>query len=404
MGKGDSAFIRKTISGSLLSMCCLVGAFSIHASEITPYVVGGTDVPVGEQNWMATVRVSELNDMPICGATVINENWILTAAHCVVMSSGSSIDAGSYFVLKPSRISISAGINDLTLTDIKHFYSVSHVVVHPDYTPFAFHDTSYESDGTKVTELVHTALDSDLALLRVNRVFSDITPVELANALSADEIDARLSAQWQEHSRPNNIKVSGWGATNSEGTEQSNVLKETTLSFLPMYECYERLENGNDTPFIIDTPFNKTKVCTLPSELLEVGGSVGNDSCKGDSGGPLRALNSNNTWVQHGIVSGSPVGSPVCGSINRPTFYTRVGTYFDWIQSYMGTVPNDSIQEPNFIKDSRKQCLNGVDSISPNNCNLIEHEDNGGTSSWLSLLLLSLVTAFRRHVRIAKHK
>lgn len=403
MGEGYSTFIKKAISRSLLSMC-LVSAFSAHATEVTPYVVGGTDVPVGEQNWMATIRVSEINDMATCGATVINENWVLTAAHCVVMGSGSATDAGSYFVLEPSRISIVAGINDLTQTDIEHFYSVSHVIVHPDYTPFAFHDTSYESDGTKVTELVHTALDSDLALLRVNRVFSDITPVELANASSADEIDTRLSAQWQEHSRPNNIKVSGWGATDSEGTEQSNVLKETTLSFLPINECYARLENGNDMPSIIDTPINKTKVCTLPSELLEVGGSVGNDSCKGDSGGPLRALNSNNTWVQHGIVSGGPVGSPVCGSINRPSFYTRVGTYFDWIQSYMNTVPSDSIQEPNFIKDSRKQCLNGVDSISPNNCNLIEYEDNGGTYSWLSLLLLSLVTAFRRHVRIAKHK
>jgi secreted trypsin-like serine protease len=398
MGKRDSAFIRKAISGSLLSMC-LVSAFSIHASEITPYIVGGTDVLVGEQKWMATIRLSEVNDLAFCGATVINENWVLTAAHCVVRSTGANDDAASYFVLQPSRISITTGIYDLTQTDIEHFYSVSHVIVHPDYTPFPRHDSEYESDGTIVTELVHTALDSDLALLRVNRVFSDITPIELANASSADEIDTRLSTQWQEDARPKNIKVSGWGATDSEGTEQSNILQETTLSFLPMNECYERLENGNDTPFIIDTPFNKTKVCTLPSELLVAGGSVGNDSCKGDSGGPLRAQNSNNTWVQHGIVSGGPVGSPVCGSINRPSFYTRVGTYFDWIQSYMGTVPTDSIHEPDFIKDSRKQCLNGVDSISPNNCNLIEYEESGGTSSWLSLLLLTLITACRRYAK-----
>jgi chymotrypsin-like protease len=46
-----------------------------------PRIVGGQDVDVGEWPWQ--VRLSIFPGSR-CGGTIIAENWVLTAAHCVV--------------------------------------------------------------------------------------------------------------------------------------------------------------------------------------------------------------------------------------------------------------------------------------------------------------------------------
>ncbi|MDX1303545.1 serine protease [Photobacterium sp.] len=387
----NAVHISQSISKAVLSVYCLAGAVNSNANDVTPYVVGGSEVASGEQSWMVTLRANQVNEVPFCGGTVIDNHWVLTAAHCVVIGGKDATDGSSYYVLQPNRITIVSGVTDLTQTEIEHYYSVSHVIVHPDYTPFPRQITYEEADGTTVSELVHTALNNDLALLRVSRVFDDtITPIVLANRAGADQIDATLKPQWRAELRPKNVIVSGWGATDPAGTSQSTILKQAELSFVPIDECYKRLETGNDAPLIIDSPANITKVCTLPPEVLIPGGSVGADSCKGDSGGPLRAQNNNGEWVQHGIVSGGPGGSPVCGSLNRPSFYTRVGTYYNWIQSYMGTVPANTVEGPDIIK---KNCYSGSGGVTAANCDLIE--GSGGAISWYWLLMLLFPTVSR---------
>ncbi|PSW06517.1 S1 family peptidase [Photobacterium lipolyticum] len=387
----NAVHISQSISKAVLSVYCLAGAVNSNANDVTPYVVGGSEVAFGEQNWMVTLRANQVNEAPFCGGTVIDDNWVLTAAHCVVIGGKDATDASSYYVLQPNRITIVAGVTDLEQTGVKHSYPVSHVIIHPDYTPFDRQIVYEEADGTTVSELVHTALNNDLALLRVSRAFDDtITPIALADRAGAEQIDAILKSQWREELRPKNVIVSGWGAIDPAGTSQSTILKQAELSFVPVDECYKRLETGNDALLIIDSPANITKVCTLPPEVLTPGGFVGADSCKGDSGGPLRAQNHYGEWVQHGIVSGGPGGLPVCGSLNRPSFYTRVGTYYDWIQSYMGTVPANSVEGPDIMK---KNCNSGSGGVTATNCEMID--GGGGSISWHWLLMLLLPAVWR---------
>ena len=69
----------------------------------------------------------------------------------------------------------------------------------------------------------------------------------------------------------------------------------------------------------------------LPSPSLHpcAGGEVGQDSCKGDSGGPLMARRDElSPWQQVGVVSG---GTFICG-IGAPAIFTRVTQYSQWIR------------------------------------------------------------------------
>jgi len=57
----------------------------------------------------------------------------------------------------------------------------------------------------------------------------------------------------------------------------------------------------------------------------------GKDSCHGDSGGPLQCQDSDGQWKLIGIGS----WSYECALPRKPTVYTRVERYVDWIKQYV---------------------------------------------------------------------
>ncbi|MDV5167703.1 serine protease [Photobacterium rosenbergii] len=383
-----------------------------HAADVESYVVGGTPVRPGDDfTWMASLRNTTDETSHFCGGSIVNDRWVLTAAHCVVQG-----EVGGEFTIPPNKLAVMVGALDTEVIDPSDLYQVSHVVVHPDYSPNAEINISVDEDGKVTTEVLTLALDNDVALLRVNRSFPfpRVRPLKLASSQTADTLEDNLTIQWNEDRRPENVMVTGWGSTNSDGTGVSNTLMSADLSYLPIAECFNLLERGNDEHVIIDGPQNRTKVCALPSDVLfdEEGESLGYgpDSCKGDSGGPLVTKDSDGNWVQLGIVSGGPIGSPLCGAYLRPGFYARVGTYYDWIEERVGTIPDKPITNPDFIEESApdsgsdnetgdgktdQECDPDVSGISPNNCAL-DSDGGGGTVSFLGLVSLLTILLFRR--------
>ncbi|KAF2887632.1 hypothetical protein ILUMI_18541 [Ignelater luminosus] len=111
------------------------------------------------------------------------------------------------------------------------------------------------------------------------------------------------------------MTVAGWGATLNSSS--ADVLMKADVPIVSREECKKKLENVNRH---------------VTSQHLCAGGERGKDACRGDGGGALMNIYSEDgsdslNWVQYGIGSWG-VG---CGRVGYPAAYTRVASFLDWI-------------------------------------------------------------------------
>lgn len=74
---------------------------------------------------------------------------------------------------------------------------------------------------------------------------------------------------------------------------------------------------------------------SLVDSQICAGGVKRRDSCTGDSGGPLMAVDRTETeenYVAYAMVS---FGPKICGTRNLPGVYTRMADFIDWILDHL---------------------------------------------------------------------
>ncbi|XP_034425173.1 chymotrypsinogen A-like isoform X2 [Hippoglossus hippoglossus] len=227
-----------TVTILLLCTGCQ-SAFTCGRAPANTRIVGGQTASPGSWPWQVSL-VFFRNHM--CGGALINNQWVMTAAHCV---SG----LGSNVTVYLGRFNQSgSNPNEVSRT-------IAQVKCHPSYN-----SRTYEND---------------ICLLKLSSPVNFTTyiqPVCLAGANST--IHSGLIT-W----------VAGWGNTRPFGWSPSNTLQEANLTIVGNKEC--RCNNR----FLITDKM----ICAG----VRAGGI---DSCQGDSGGALvRKVGSG--WTAVGIVS-----------------------------------------------------------------------------------------------------
>ncbi|XP_069044035.1 uncharacterized protein [Lepisosteus oculatus] len=251
--------------------------FVCGQAPLSPRIVGGESAQAGYWPWQASLH---WNGTHTCGGTLINIEWVLSAAHCF----GSPVVASQWKVYLGRLTQTGPNIHEVSR-------GLQQIIVHPDY------DSSTNNN--------------DIALLRLSSSVSFtnyIQPICLADRSSSFFTGTSC---W----------VTGWGDTAEGGSLLGNqTLQEVQLPIMGNRQC----------GCLNDMAFGSGSITANMICAGELQG--GKDSCQGDSGGPL-VCKQGSAWVQAGVVS----FGRGCARPSLPGVYTRVSQYKDWINGQVGS-------------------------------------------------------------------
>ncbi|XP_031713174.1 coagulation factor IX-like isoform X1 [Anarrhichthys ocellatus] len=278
MNSGEASSATETEKKQLPSWAFFPTLPTITAQENTDQrIVGGDDANPGEIPWQVALMSSSDTHQraePFCGGSLLNELWVITAAHCLVLE-GTGIE--SFFV----RV----GEHDVSQDEgPERNHEVAEQHMHPTYN---------------AKKSLH---ENDIALLKL------AIPVELSNqrrpiCLGPKDFIEKLLRD------SSSSLVSGWGKLSSTG-RQPTTLKKLEVPYVDRTVCKQSSTLHHITRFMFCAGYQSEQ----------------KDSCKGDSGGP-HATYSNGTWFLTGIVS----WGEECALEGKYGVYTRVARYYSWI-------------------------------------------------------------------------
>ncbi|MFE2968252.1 S1 family peptidase [Streptomyces sp. NPDC059340] len=215
--KKTAALCTATAAAAATALLCAPGAVAAPQP-----IVGGTTTTTTAYPFM--MQITDASQNQFCGGTLVAANKVVTAAHCMVGETTSSVRVvGGRTYLNGTNGTVS---------------KVSKIWINPDYT-----------DATNGDDVAVLTLSTSMSYTPASYVASTDTGVYAAGATA---------------------RIIGWGTTSESGSS-SNQLRTATVPIVSNSSCSGSY--GSDF---------------VASDMVCAGyTNGGTDTCQGDSGGPL---------------------------------------------------------------------------------------------------------------------
>lgn len=299
--------VRKVVLGLLAP---LIYTSSVMATEntvestpdvgVTPYIVNGSNASVTEFPSMASLFIDRIeydgvySTGPYCGATILDNYHILTAAHCIYGDESAQLFTVVVPQLEDTSLFPNGSIQKVRVSEV-------------------YYRTDYSNS-------INQLLRNDIAILKLEASLNLQSSAETV----IPQFDTYLNAA-------NDFVAVGHGdiETDVDGT---TLLQQVDLTYVDTLDC-----KAVFGPLVTDK-----QICfngNGPDNGLYGG------TCQGDSGGPVFWENGS-TYEQVGITSFGPT---TCGAgIGVTSVFTEIFVYKDWITD----VTNGSIDSTETVQFS----------------------------------------------------
>lgn len=241
-------------------------------------IVGGQESFPGDFPWLAAiVMANPTKPKPICGASLYNNQWLITSASCV----------SKYAPKKKTKLIVAKlGMRDWGNNMVK-MVGIQKIHIHPDYS--------------KYTRMNDIAL-VELKAKQMMPYSPNIMPVCMPD-LTDDFNNSK-------------VFVAGWGLNQTINGSQPNATNYVKLSVVDQAECNQTLMYAPQWAYEVTS----NQFCA---------GMTNTSACDYDNGGPVTVVTGKPPrHVLAGIVS----QADGCGKENTYTIFTKISAYVNWIK------------------------------------------------------------------------
>ncbi|XP_051847345.1 chymotrypsin-like elastase family member 3B [Antechinus flavipes] len=239
-------------------------------------VVNGDDAVPYSWPWQISLQYESAGAFHhTCGGSLIAPDWVMTAAHCINKQRTYQVVLGEY------DRAAEEGEEQIIPVNPEGLF------VHEKWNPTC------------------VSCGNDIALIKLSRSAQLNDKVQLGCIPPAGTI------------LPNEAPcyISGWGRLYTNGPLPDK-LQQALLPVVDHEHCSKWDWWG----------------ISLKTTMVCAGGDI-RSGCNGDSGGPLNCQADDGRWQVHGIASF--VSALGCNTPKKPTVFTRVSAFNDWIEKIM---------------------------------------------------------------------
>lgn len=263
-------------------------------------IVGGTAVSVDNQIAQMTAILYDTKQSALCTVSILSDEWVLTAGHCVENSTASSL-----VVIFTNDINqLKAGATASGLAQSPLAGKTRRVLAFTQ-------NPGYKATMDKIDQMDKDAQakGGELSSADIDNVkdWGDITLIHLDGKIPAGYHPATLLGAAHTFEKGETITLAGYGIVSKDNSDSAGTLRQVDVTVSePVWGTTEIL-------------FDQTN---------------GKGACHGDSGGPAYVKNADGTLALFGVTSrGVRDDADSCVQFAA---YTNMQHYGDWVKSVSG--------------------------------------------------------------------